>query len=400
MQVESAVRLDTMLRPSLPFSARFILGIALGGATCIALAQTKTPPDATWIEPSDSKLQYWGRVGLDDPKEACFYYSSTGVRAKFHGRSLALRFEEDNYGPANSFGVRIDGGVEIPLVLTPGLDGTYIVAAGLPDRVHSLEIYRRQDTYGGVAKFKGMWIDKGAKLENPPRLPSRKIEFFGDSVMSGAASIAFGFEQKSDPTISYANKDDFINDGYWSFGAIAARLLNADANVQGIGGLPLRDNTGWFGGPLENCIGLETTWDKLDPIPGQFKEWDFQRFVPDVVVIAVGQNDARGGDIHDPEKRTQWKSAYTKVIEGLRSHYPKAHFVLTTTVLMHDMEWDKAIQEVADEYNPKSKDKIVRYYRFTRAGKATPGHPRIQEEEEMGQELAKFIDRIPGVWRH
>ena len=399
MRERSAVRLDTMRRLYGFIRFRLVWEVALLGVASFSFGQTKAPPDATWISPNDPMLQYWGRIGLDDPKEASFYYSSTGFRTKFHGRSLALRFEEDNYGPANSFGVRIDGGTEIPIRLFPGLDGTYIAAAGLPDRIHSLEVYRRQDTYGGVAKFKGLWIDKGAKLEEPPKRPNRRIEFFGDSVMSGAASIAFGFEEKSDPTISFTNPDDFINDGYWSFGAVAARILNADANIQGIGGLPLRDHTGWFGGPLENCIGLETTWDKLDPIPGQFKSWNFNLFTPDVVVISVGQNDARGGEIGDPEKRTEWKTAYKKVLDGMRSHYPKAKFVLTTTVLMHDLEWDKAIQEVADEYNPKKGEAVVRYCGFKRAGKGTPGHPRILEEEEMGKELAQFISRIPGVWK-
>ena len=162
----------------------------------------------------------------------------------------------------------------------------------------------------------------------------------------------------------------------------------------------MRDHTGWFGGSLDKTIGLETTWDKLDPISGQFSQWDFTRFLPDVVVIAVGQNDAHGGDIHDPEKRMAWKASYKKLLDGLKSHYPKALFVLTTTILFHDLEWDKAIQEVADEYDSSIGHKDVRYFAFKRVGKGTPGHPRITEEEEMGKELAQFIDHLPGVWRH
>jgi len=364
----------------------------------VLASQTKAPPDSAWFAADDAKLQYYGRVGFEIPGVASFYYSATGFRTRFSGRSLALRFEEDNYGPANSFGVRIDEGPEIPIRLIAGQDRSYVAVVGLSNRSHSLEVYRRQDTYGGVAKFKGLWLEKGSKLDFSPPRPRRKIEFFGDSVTSGAATIAFGYEGKSDPTIDYENTDDFINDGYWGLGAVTARILKADANIEGIGGLPLLDHTGWFGGPLENTIGLESTWDKLDPIGGQQTSWDFSRFTPDVVVIAVGQNDAHGGNIADPTKRIIWKETYKRILDSLRSHYPKASFVLTTTILMHDLEWDKAIQEVVAEYDQSRVTHCAHYFSFKLSGKGTQGHPRFDEQEEMGRELADYLERLPGLW--
>lgn len=359
----------------------------------------RVDPDAAWVPANDPKLQYVGRVGFEDPRVASFYYSASGFKARFRGRSLALRFEEDDYGPANSFGVKIDGAPEIPIRLVPKLDQSYVVAVGLEDRVHDLEVFRRQDTYGGVAKFRGMLLDKGAKLENPPARSRRKIEFFGDSVMGGTGTIAFGYEGKQDGAIAYENSDAFLNDGYWSFGAIAARRLHAEANIEGIGGLSLLDHTGWFGGSLDRTIGLATTWDKLDPIGGQFSPWNFSLFTPDVVVISIGQNDARGGNIQDAAWRREWKDAYLHVLEGLRGHYPKAAIVLTTTILMHDLEWDRAIEEVVAEWNEAHKRDSICYFAFKRTGKATPGHPRLAEQEEMGRELADFLEHLRGAWR-
>jgi hypothetical protein len=43
------------------------------------------------------------------PDVASFHYSATSVKTKFSGRSLAFRFEEDGWSPANSSGVRIAG---------------------------------------------------------------------------------------------------------------------------------------------------------------------------------------------------------------------------------------------------------------------------------------------------
>ncbi len=361
--------------------------------------QTKYPPDATWVTPNDPRIQYYGRCGTDEPGSVGFFYSASGFRARFSGRSLALRLEEDNFGPANSMGIRIDGGAEIPLRLHAATDHTYVIAIGLPNKVHDLEVYRRQDTYGGVAKFKGMWLEKGAILKRPATRSKKRIEFFGDSVTSGAATTPFGYEAKPDSAVEYDNVDEVINNGYWGLGSVTSRILKADANIQGIGGLSLLDQTGWFGGELEHTVGLESTYDKLNPIPGQMSSWDFTRFTPHVVVVAIGQNDARGGDIHDQAWRTKWKDAYKGLLENLRGHYPKANFVLSTTVLIHDLEWDKAIHEVADEFCLEYSTKSVHFFSFKRAGIGTPGHPRLKEQEEMGQELAAFINRVPGVWK-
>jgi hypothetical protein len=374
--------------------------VVAGLLSTVDAGQQKTPPAAQWISPDDPNLQYEGRIGFADPKAPTIHYPVSGFRTKFTGSSLALRFEEDGYGPANSFGIRIDGSPEIPLRLSPREDKTYVVAAGLDDKVHELYVYRRQDPYGGMATFKGAWIEKGSHLLAPKALPSKKIEFFGDSVSVGDAAMAFGYEEKPDSTVDYDNTDGFLNNGYFGFAAVTTRLLHAQSHINGIGGLSLLDGTGWFGGSLPNCVGLESTWDKLSPVPGQMTPWDFSRYTPDVVVISIGQNDAHGGEINDPTFRARWFAAYARVLDGLRSHYPNAHFVLTTTILMHSLDWDKAIQEVAAQYCASHGEDRARYFAFKRTGVGTPGHPRIREEMEMGQELAHYLEHLPGVWSH
>lgn len=74
-----------------------VVGLPVIGA---ALIQQKTTPDAVWVGADDQRIQYNGRVGFEVPKEATFYYAASGFRTRFTGRSLALRLEEDRYGPA------------------------------------------------------------------------------------------------------------------------------------------------------------------------------------------------------------------------------------------------------------------------------------------------------------
>ena len=60
------------------------------------------------------------------------------------------------------------------------------------------------------------------------------------------------------------------------------------------------------------------------------------------------------------------------------------------TLLMHNEGWDKAVEEIVSELS----DNKIHYLKFKRAGKATPGHPRIPEQYEMAEELTAFISNL------
>ena len=63
-----------------------------------------------------------------------------------------------------------------------------------------------------------------------------------------------------------------------------------------------------------------------------------------------------------------------------------AYLVLDEQTALFDTV-DKAVSEVADELESER----VHYLKFTRAGQATPGHPRIYEQYEMAEELTAYI---------
>ena len=99
-------------------------------------------------------------------------------------------------------------------------------------------------------------------------------------------------------------------------------------------------------------------------------------------------------DITDPEYRTKWKERYKEIIRSLRSHYPKARFIMLLTVLMHYPTWDDALDEIVEELG----DERLTHFRFKRCGAATPGHPRLPEQYEMASELTAYITRLENVW--
>lgn len=147
------------------------------------------------------------------------------------------------------------------------------------------------------------------------------------------------------------------------------------------------DGTGWFNAP--DYIGMETAWDKIhyNPQFGEAVPWDFSRYTPQVVIVAIGQNDSNPQDYmkedYNCEKAVLWRKKYKEFIEKLRRQYPDAHIICITILLCHDAAWDRSIDQVCCEL---ADDKVT-HYMFRRTGKGTPGHLRIPEAEEMAEEL-------------
>jgi hypothetical protein len=179
-----------------------------------------------------------------------------------------------------------------------------------------------------------------------------------------------------------------FSNSWYSYSLMTARNLGAEIHNNAQGGIAVLDNTGYF---VSGTVGLESTWDKLryNAELGPCTPWNFEQWTPHAVIFALGQNDKNPVDFidSDPARREHWKSTYAGILRNIRAKYPRALFVVITTLLNHPAGWDTALDEmVATLADPR----IVRL-RFTRAGIGTPGHPRIGEEAEMAHELTAFL---------
>ncbi len=338
----------------------------------------------------DEKIIYMGRRDIY-PAETKLFHAGAQAKVKFSGTRLDVTINNLCCWGTLHLGAVIDGEVKaIPLSHDNNCkDITVTVAENLPLGEHEVIIYKRH-AGNQVLSLKDFETD--GEFLVPTALPERKIEVYGDSVCAGEVIEAHDYVAKCDP-----EGHDSRYDNVWeSFVMQTSRNLNAQIHNIAQGGIALFDGTGYFYAP--KYIGLESTYDKVCYFPegGDITSWDFSRYTPDIVIIAIGQNDKHNGktdkddlNIADPSYRNEWKTAYIKLVRELDKHYRGAKFVLTTTILMHDAEWDKAIDEIKDELNAMG---IKAYHNmFSRNGAATPGHPRLAEHNEMAQELTAFI---------
>lgn len=344
------------------------------------------------ILPNNSSLIYSGRIDVSDPFAIVWTYPGTFVRIKFKGTQLFIHVRNKHNYWNNYLGVA-EGDAQTKLLLPEKGEATIeIPLQTTQDNIHEVMIFKRQDACHELTIL-GFEIncntdDECELLEASP-LPPRRIEVYGDSVSAGEVSEAVDYVAKTDPE----HNGEYSNSWY-SYAWIAARKLDAQLHDIAQGGVALLDNTGWYHEP--DYIGMEQVWNKMryNPDYGTVKEWDFSKYTPDIVIVAIGQNDSHPDDYmktdYEGEKAKNWRIHYRQFLAKLRETYPDAWIICCTTLLQHDIGWDMSISQAVLDIA----DKKISHCVFQRNGKATPGHLRIPEAEEMAEELCHYIHSL------
>lgn len=375
-----------------------------------------------WICANDERIRYTGRIDCRVEAEPVWVFPGSSAEFWFSGEVLRIHVENFNEYWQNYLGCILD---QVQSAFYLKKSGETVIEVRVPENesgVHHVLFFKRQDGCHEL-KILGFEIGDGERLIELPPVSERRIEVYGDSVSAGESVEAIDFIGKTD----MEHEGGFSN-CWFSFPWMTARMLGARLHDIAQGGIALMDGHGWFHRPEQT--GMETAWDKIhyNTMLGEMTEWDFSKFVPQVVIVALGQNDnypvdymkveaekkAQGVCVHeqepDQEQVTQveksysyccemadrWRSHYGDFLKKLRGVYPEAWIVCCTTVLQHDKSWDDAIDRVVNSV----KDEKISHFLFSRNGVATPGHPRIPEQFEMAQEIADYIENVLGVYKN
>lgn len=345
-----------------------------------------------FIFPDDKVLQYSGRIDFDNPKEPVFVYAASYVKLIFTGTFVKVKISNRRNYWTNYLGYILDGEQgKFPLADEEGAQ-VYTIAENLKDERHELLLFKRMDSCHILTLY-GFEVEDGAKTYMPKPKSARRMEVFGDSVSCGEVSEAVDYVGKTDP-----EHDGQYSNSWYSYAWMTARKLGAELHDTSQGGIALLDKTGWFLEP--DYLGVESCYDKIEycPVLSPVKHWDFNKYQPQVVVVAIGQNDNHPVDYmaedYNCEKAVYWRKKYQQFIEKLMELYPKSQIILATTILMHDKNWDQSIEEVCSKIGSDR----VHHFLYTKNGCGTPGHIRIPEAEQMADELSAYINSLGDIW--
>ena len=362
----------------------------------------------TEIKPSNAAFTYSGRIDFTDSDAPVLIYAASFLKIKFTGKECRLIAKNHHCWARNFLGIFLDGvqgkielfdddqehvydlkncirtenGEDFP-------DDDYFKNIG--EGEHEFMVFKRQDGGQHYVTFCGLEIEESGSVSPAGALPSKKLEVIGDSVSCGEVCEAIDCVASPDPE----NNEGRFSNSWYSYSWQIARKLGMELHDTSQGGISLLDGVGWFNGPSD-LRGVESCYEKLkyNPPLGENK-WDFAKWIPDVIVIAIGQNDSSPVDImkndYNSAESRNWRARYEAFINRLLGLYPGVTIVCATTLLMHDKTWDEAIEEVVRKVKADDTSAKVYHFMYKRTGAATPGHPRIPEHDEMAAELSGFL---------
>lgn len=337
-----------------------------------------------------SELSYSGRIDFTDPLAPIFIFPASFVKMVFKGSKLKVLIKGRQNYPNTYIGYALDG-VEKKVILSANKEVQEITLAEDLNREkkHEIILFKRQGPSCEFI-FYGFIVDKESEISMPRKKYRKCMEFYGESAACGKSLEAIDCTNEVD-----LRKADEYSNAWNSYAMMTARNLKAEVSIIAQEGIALLDNTGY------QSIGMESIYDKLhfNFDTGEIAFWDFNRYIPQVVVIDIGQNDSIPENYMKEDsncyKSINWKNHYREFVLNIRQKYKNAFIVLTTTIIQHDPSWDRAIGLVCDEIN----DKNIVHFLYSCNGFGGDFSNSRWCAEEMSLELSLFLKELGAeIW--
>lgn len=240
----------------------------------------------------------------------------------------------------------------------------------------------------------GLCVALSAEGEvKPTAQKALKIEIIGDSITCG-----YGVD---DPVAEHHFKtstEDFTK----SYAYIAAKLSDADYSAFSISGygiisgytteeVPLTEQ---LLPPYYEAVGFSHA-DFVNGKKPQEIPWDFSRFVPDIIVINLGTNDASYCK-SIPERCETYVAEYINFLKVVRKNNPEAKILCSLGVM--DNTLCGYVEKAAEAFSAETKDDRIYTMRFSTQdgslGYGADWHPSEATQKIASEELAAKIKEI------
>lgn len=315
-----------------------------------------------------------GRFDTSDPNGPKFAWSDSTIKANFIGTGISVNLKSSG---DNWFNVIIDGVNQAPINVTQSTTSPIVLASGLSNELHTIELVKRTEAYLGDVQFLGLQVTDG-KLYFPPTPSSKRIMFIGDSITCG-----YGNEGTSQYQ-SFTSKNENASLAY---GAVTAKLLGADPMTICWSGKGVLRN---YGGSTEDV--MPQLVDQILPY-NKTLLWDSQKWIPQVVVVNLSTNDY---SIGIPDK-TAFLAAYTKLVDKVRGDYPDADIYCAVGPMLSGDNLNSARDYISSIATSKKSagDNKVHFIEFPvqdmANGLGEDWHPSIKTHDLMANQLATQI---------
>ncbi|KOX19880.1 cellulose-binding protein [Saccharothrix sp. NRRL B-16348] len=364
---------------------------AVNGTVCTGSVGPTTTTTTT-STPSPDVLAGAHTAGRVKATASAAQYTWPGVyfEGRFRGTGVGVVLNDAN----NDYEVQVDG-TTVATLLAPGRTTHWV--NNLTNAEHSVRLVKRTESTWAAGEFGGFVAATGGEILAKPAARTRQIEFIGDSNTVGYGNTAGTRDCSTNGGVS-RNTNANLN-----FGALTARSLNADYQINAQSGLGMVRN--YNGGSPELDYrtfyerGLQHVAGDVWQNPGTWK--------PQLVVVALGTNDFSTA-INPGERWTTpeslvaaYKTAYQGFLDKLRARYGA-----NTVIVVGALNWSstpafaQAAEQVVKDRNSQG-DSRVRYWyyedpSFDRLG--CDWHFSLRDHRTISGLLNNYIAALPLAW--
>lgn len=334
---------------------------------------------ARFVPATDNHFTYMGRVSFTQVENAVAWtYPGVQISTVFSGTSVAMKVK-----PASGFFyIEIDDLEPYKLEIPKDQDSIPL-ARHLEQGNHWLTITYAIEGHDKKPVFYGLFLDDEADLVEKPLLSDRKIEFIGNSITCGYGNEGNGKEKSF-----YYRLQNFCR----TYAFLTARALGAQYHVVARSGIGFyRNYMGKIPDEIMPLIYPHTMYTKKG------ERWDFSRYTPDVVCVALGTNDTTG-----KYTLTGLINGYRRFLKQLRENYHDSKIVLMAGPMLSERRrndlrtaQDSIIHEAYDQG-----DSLIYRFEFSESDKSigmgSQGHPNVAHHAKMAEELIPFLRQLMG----
>lgn len=352
------------------------------------------------IELDENTVKLLGRTQKLLDKNLLCAYSGAGVEFDFTGRHLEIELvgdasaREGNEENCARVAIYVDDVRVEDLLLTKRLNTVTVLDE--EEVVNArVRIVKLSETAQSVFAIRPIKI-QGDESIVPTEKKAHAIEFIGDSITCGygvddeVASHHFS-TQTEDATKAYAYK--------------TAQLLDADYSLVSISGYGII--SGYTADPNEKSdeqvmgkyyekLGNSYSGYNNSILPQQIA-WDFSHFVPEVIVINLGTNDASYCG-QDAAKQQEYVDGYVAFLGQVRQNNPDAVIVCTLGLMGQELcgAMDRAVKAYTQQSGDEKVHSVWLEVQDSSLGIAADWHPTEANHAKAAEKLAEAIRQFMG----
>ena len=318
-------------------------------------------------------------------------YSWPGIyfEGRFRGTGVGIVLDDS----VNDYDVQIDGRTTATLV-TPGRTTAWV--KGLTDTEHRVRLVKRTECPWAEGRFGGFVAAPGGAILAGPSARRRQIEFIGDSYTAGYGNVSGTRDCSNNGGVDRNTDSDL------SFGALTARRLGADYQINALSGRgmvrnyngssPGTDYRTYYDRALLNVEG--DVWQK----PAGWR--------PQVVVIGLGLNDfstpLNPGERWSTEAElvAAYESAYHGFLDKLRARYGPRAFLVVSAANLASSPFARTAERIVRTRNAEGDGRVGYWYYDDPAldHLGCDWHPSAQDHRIISGLLDDHLAALPLRW--